>query len=149
MTSTAERTPAKTDDTSSALKTSQGTTSISDAVVQKIAGMAAREIDGVYRLGGNASRAFGAIRERIPGSGGPSLGAGVAVEVGERQAAVDLNVIVEYGSAMVDLAGSIRRNVIMSIERMTGLQVTEVNISIDDVHIPGEENSEPEPSRVQ
>lgn len=149
MTSTAERTPTKTDDTSSALQTSQGTTSISDAVVQKIAGMAAREIDGVYRLGGSASRAFGAIRERIPGSGGPSLGAGVAVEVGERQAAVDLNVIVEYGTAMVDLAGAVRRNVIMSIERMTGLQVTEVNISIDDIHIPGEENSEPEQSRVQ
>ena len=146
QTTAQDRTPMKKKE--SVLQTAQGTTSIADTVVQKIASMAAREVDGVHRLGGNAARAFGAIRERIPGSGGPSLSAGVAVEVGERQAAIDLNVVVEYGAAIADLSGAIRRNVISSIERMTGLEVTEVNISVDDIYIPGEESEAPEQSRV-
>ena len=73
----------------SALQTSQGSTTIADGVVQKISGMAAREVNGVYQLGGGASRAFGALRERIPGSS-QSAGQGVSVEVGERQAAEDV-----------------------------------------------------------
>src|SRR5919199_6048291 len=114
----------------SELATSQGKTTIADTVVSKIAGMAAREVSGVYQLGGGVARAFGAIRERIPGSGGPNVSQGVSVEVGETQAAVDIDIIAEYGVAIADLAAGIRRNVIHSIERMTGLQVVEVNISV-------------------
>jgi len=132
------------------LVTSQGKTSIADSVVQKIAGISAREVSGVYNLGGGASRTFGSIKERIPGSSGPSVSQGVSVEVGEKQAAIDLDVVVEYGVAIADLAQSIRRNVISSVERMTGLQVTEVNISVDDIHIPSDDDEgSPEPSRVQ
>jgi len=119
-----------------ALVTAHGTTTIAATVVEKIAGLAAREISGVYQLGGGAARAFGAVRERIPGTR-PSLGQGVSVEVGERQAAVDLDVIVEYGAAIGELSQAIRRNVINAIERMTTLQVTEVNIAVGDVHIAG------------
>lgn len=135
----------------SELVTSQGKTTIANSVVQKIAGVAAREVSGVYRLGGGTARAFGAIRERIPGSGGPNVGQGVAVEVGESQAAVDVNVVVEYGVAIADLATAIRRNIIGSLERMTGLHVVEVNISVDDIHLPTEETDEEQPqeSRVQ
>ncbi len=131
---------------SSRLSTPQGKTAIADSVVAKVAGMAAREVDGVYKMGAGAARAVGSLRERLPGSGGPSVTSGVAVEVGETQAAVDVDLVVEYGVSIVELAQGVRRNVIQSIERMTGLEVTEVNIAVDDVHLPDEPDDEPEPS---
>lgn len=117
-------------------------------MVQKIAGIAAREVSEVYNLGTGASRAFGAIRGRVPvGSSSPSPTQGVTVEVGEQQAAVDLDVVVEYGVSIADLAQAIRRNVISSVERMTGLQVTEVNVSVDDIHLPSDDQqASPEPA---
>ena len=126
-----------------------GSTSIADVVVQKIAGLATREISGVYALGGGAARAFSAIRERIPGASS-SAGQGVSVEVGEKQAAVDLELVVEYGVPIADLAKSVRTNVITAIEQITGLEVVEVNINVNDVHIPSDtEGEEPETARVQ
>ncbi|MGW5715951.1 Asp23/Gls24 family envelope stress response protein [Amycolatopsis sp. NPDC003865] len=136
MTATAEKTET------TALVTKQGTTTIADTVVQKIAGLAAREVSGVHDLGGGAARAFGALRDRIPGASA-SAGQGVSVEVGEKQAAVDLQILVDYGVAIADLARSVRRNVVTSIEQMTGLQVVEVNINVSDVHLPGDEAPAP------
>jgi uncharacterized alkaline shock family protein YloU len=124
-----------------ALITSQGRTTIADGVVGKIAGIATREVDGVFAVGGGAARAMGAMRERM---GGKNFSQGVSVEVGERQAAVDVEVVVEYGNAITDVADGIRRNVIRSIERMTGLEVTEVNVTVNDIHIPGDENDQEE-----
>ncbi|AHH96002.1 Asp23/Gls24 family envelope stress response protein [Kutzneria viridogrisea] len=126
-----------------------GKTTIASSVVQKIASMAAREISGVYAMGGGVSRAFGAIRERIPGAGTVST-SGVAVEVGEKQAAIDLDIVVEYGAGIVELARAVRRNVITAVERMTGLEVIEVNIAVNDIHLP-EDNEEPteQTSRVE
>ena len=136
--------------TSTELVTSHGKTSIADGVVRKIAGIATREVNGVHNLGTGGSRAFGALRERIPGSGGPNISQGVSVEVGERQAAIDLDIVVEYGVGIVDLAQAIRRNVITAVERMTGLEVAEVNISVDDIYIPDDDSGEESaPSRVQ
>jgi uncharacterized alkaline shock family protein YloU len=131
------------------LATEQGKTAIADSVVQKIAGMATQEISGVYKLGSGAARMVGSLRERIPGSSGPSLSQGVAVEVGERQAAIDLDIVAEYGVSIADLATAVRRNVINSVQRMTSLEVTEVNISVNDVHTPGDDDESEEPSRVQ
>lgn len=137
------------------LDSSDGKTTIADTVVSKIAGIATREVSGVHALGGGAARAFGQLRERIPGSSGsPNLSQGVSVEVGEKQAAVDLQMIVEYGVAISDLAASVRKNVISAIERMTGLEVTEVNIAVDDIYIPGDDDDSSdgdstEPARVQ
>lgn len=128
------------------LVTPHGKTSIADSVVEKIAGLAARQVRGVHSLGGGASRALGALRERLPGTSG--AGQGVSVEVGERQAAVDLDVVVEYGVPIDDLAGRIRRKVIGAVEPMTGLHVTEVNINVDDIHLPDEDGGS-EPSRVE
>lgn len=123
--------------------TAQGKTTIAASVVQKIAGIAAREIAGVYAMGGGVSRAFGALRERIPGGGsGTSNVSGVQVEVGEKQAAIDLDIVVEYGASIVDLARAVRRNVITSVERMAGLEVTEVNIAVNDIHLPSEDGEE-------
>jgi uncharacterized alkaline shock family protein YloU len=131
----------------SELVSERGRTTISDTVVAKIAGMAAREVPGVYALGGGMSRALGAVRERL--TGGTGLTQGVAVEVGERQAAIDLDVIVEYGVSIPDLAAGIRRNVINAVENMCGLEVTEVNITVDDLHLPGDEAAEPQDARVR
>jgi uncharacterized alkaline shock family protein YloU len=72
------------------------------------------------------------------------------VEVGERQTAVDIDIIANYGVAMTDLASGIRRNVIAAIERMTGLEVTEVNITVHDVHLEDEgDDQHAGPARVQ
>jgi len=135
--------------------TAQGKTTIAASVVQKIAGIAAREISGVYAMGGGVSRAFGAIRERIPGGGtGVTNISGVQVEVGEKQAAIDLDLVVEYGASIVDLARAVRRNVITAVEAMTGLEVIEVNIAVNDIHLPElDDGTEvplaPAPARVE
>ena len=135
----------------SALVSSQGKTSIADTVVSKIAGIATREVSGVYDVGGGASRVVGALRERIPGAS-VNHAQGVSVEVGEKQAAVDIDIVAEYGVSLADLATGIRRNVIAALERMTGLEVTEVNITVHDVHLDegsDDETGEPKTARVQ
>ncbi|MDI2028873.1 Asp23/Gls24 family envelope stress response protein [Saccharopolyspora sp. TS4A08] len=121
-------------------ETSHGKTTIAAAVVQKIAGIAAREISGVHAMGGGVSRAFGAIRERIPGGSGTSSTSGVQVEVGEKQAAIDLDIVVEYGASIVEIARAVRGNVINGVERMTGLEVIEVNIAVNDIHLPSDDD---------
>ncbi|MFD3481371.1 Asp23/Gls24 family envelope stress response protein [Streptomyces sp. NPDC058695] len=124
----------------------RGKTTIADGVVAKIAGMAAREEPGIYSLGAGMARAFGAMRERVPGAGGGGgVTRGVKVEVGERQAAVDLDVVVDYGVSIVEVAGGVRTNVISAVERMTGLEVVEVNIAVDDVHLDDDEQEQTEP----
>jgi uncharacterized alkaline shock family protein YloU len=129
------------------LLTGQGRTSIADSVVEKIAGVAAREVSGVHEMGRGAARAFGTIKERLPVGSGPNVTQGVSVEVGERQAAIDIDLVVDYGVSIPDVAQAVRDNVIQRIERMTGLEVTEVNISVDDVFLG--DDSPPEPPRVQ
>lgn len=126
----------------SPLVTEKGRTTIADTVVSKITGMAAREVNGVAGLGGGTARAMGALRERIPGAR-TNHSQGVSVEVGERQAAADLDIIAEYGVAIADLAEDIRRNVISSVERMTGLEVVEVNVNVNDVNVPVPEQEQP------
>jgi len=131
------------------LQSDLGKTTVADRVVQKIVGLAAREVPGIYDLGGGAARTLAGIRERIPGSSQAS-GQGVSVEVGETQAAVDLEVVTEYGMSIADVAKSVRRNVISAVEGMTGLQVTEVNLAVNDIHLPGDEQEDPaQPARVQ
>jgi uncharacterized alkaline shock family protein YloU len=133
----------------SALMSESGKTAIADSVVSKIAGIAAREVSGVHQMGAGTARAFGAVKERLPGMSGGSSSAtqGVSVEVGETQAAVDLDIVAEYGVSIPDVASSVRQNVIQRVQSMTGLEVTEVNVSVDDIYL-GDEGSDEE-SRVQ
>lgn len=133
-----------------------GRTVIDDQVVGKIAGVAAREVSGVHALGGGAARALGALRDSLPGTN-TNLQQGVDVEVGEKQAAVDISIVAEYGVAIHQLADAIRENISSAIERMTGLEVTEVNVTVHDVHFEFEDDNDDEqeaeqkqlPSRVQ
>jgi uncharacterized alkaline shock family protein YloU len=123
---------------------SRGRTTIADGVVEKITGMAARDVDGVHAMGSGMSRTFGAVRDRVPG-GAKSVTRGVKAEVGEKQTALDLEIVVEYGVSIADVARDVRENVIAAVERMTGLEVVEVNIAVGDVKLPDEEEEEPEP----
>jgi uncharacterized alkaline shock family protein YloU len=130
------------------LQTEKGATTIADAVVTKVAGIATREVGGVYELGGGVARAMGAVTQRLPGSG-DSASQGVSVEVGDKEAAVDLKVVVEYGESIPKVSQAIRENVIRRIEGITGLSVTEVNVAVNDLHMAGDERDDDEPSRVQ
>ncbi|MGW2824826.1 Asp23/Gls24 family envelope stress response protein [Streptomyces sp. NPDC001443] len=126
----------------------RGRTTIADGVVEKIAGMAARDVLGVHAMGGGLSRTFGAVRDRVPGGGSKSVTRGVKAEVGEVQTALDLEIVVDYGVSIGDVAKAVRENVVAAVERMTGLEVVEVNIAVSDVKLPEEEDEEPEP-RIQ
>ncbi len=129
------------------LSTEHGNTTIADIVVAKIVALATREIDGVYAMGTGSARMMGAVRQRIPGAQA-SAAQGVSVEVGERQAAADLDLVVEYGVSIPDVANAVRTNVINMVERICGLEVTEVNVGIDNIHLPGEQDTDTSP-RVQ
>lgn len=129
------------------LETDRGSTSMDDSVVAKIAAIAAREVEGVATLGGNLSGALGNVVGRIRGSEHRTTGVGV--EVGSRQAAVDINCQMEYPASIHEVADSVRQNVIDRIESMTGLEVVEVNIAVNDLVFPGEEDEEETPSRVR
>lgn len=125
----------------------RGRTTIADGVVEKIAGLAARDVDGVHAMGGGLARTFGAVRDRVPGSS-RSVTRGVKAEVGEVQTALDLEIVVEYGVPIADVAQEVRENVVAAVERMTGLEVVEVNIAVSDVKLPDDEDDE-QPSRLQ
>lgn len=122
------------------LQTSHGVTTIEEAVVAKIAGMAAREVPGVYDMGNAVRRAFNAVTDRIPNAQTNVTG-GISVEKGETQTAVDVTVVVEYGVSIVEVGNAIRRNIIEQIEGTTGLEVIEVNINVTDVHLPEDDSA--------
>jgi len=130
--------------TVASLKTERGVTTIADTVVAKVAGIATREVPGVHDMGGSAARAFGAVTQRVGFIDERTQG--VAVEVGEREAAVDLVIVVDYGESIPKVADAIRSNVINRIESTTGLSVTEVNVAVNDLYFPGDE--EPQSPRV-
>lgn len=126
----------------------RGRTTVADGVVEKIAGLATREVPGVHAMGSGLSRTFGAVRDRVPG-GGRSVSRGVKAEVGEVQTAIDLEIVVDYGVAIADVAREVRENVVTAVERMTGLEVVEVNIAVSDVKLPDEDDEEQPESRLQ
>ena len=128
------------------LQTTRGVTTLDEAVVAKIAGMAAREVPGVYDMGGAARRAFSAVAGRIPNAQTNVTG-GISVEKGDTQTAVDVTVVLEYGASVVEVGDAIRRNIIEQVEGTTGLEVVEVNVNVTDVHLPDEDNSGSDNSR--
>jgi uncharacterized alkaline shock family protein YloU len=126
------------------LESEQGQTTIADSVVTKVAGLAAGEVAGVHELGGGAARAVGAVTQKVGLT--DSRSQGVSVEVGEKEAAVDLTVVVDYGESIPQVAEDVRQQVINRVEGITGLKVVEVNISVNDLYFPGDD--EPEEGRV-
>jgi len=122
-----------------------GRTTIAEGVVAKIAGIAAREVSGVYALGGGGARALGVIRDAVNAT---DLSQGVKVEVGETQAAADITIVVAYPAPIQTVAESVRAAVADAITRLAGLQVVEVNVDVDDVHLPSDDADDDDESRV-
>ena len=124
----------------SPLHSELGTTTIGQPVVNAIVGMAAEEVEGVYmshggtRLPGDSSPTVGEFVDNLTGGSGRTRG--LSVEVGERQAAVDMTVNVAYGRSIPQLTEAVRRRVIERVEGLTGLEVSEVNITVNDVTMP-------------
>ena len=124
----------------SPLQSERGTTTIQDPVVSNIAAMAIRELDGLdpshggSRLPGDTSPTVGEFVVNLTGGGGRTRG--ISVDVGEEQAALDLTVNVMYGRPIHEVTDALRQNVIRRVESLTGLEVTEVNITVNDVTFP-------------
>ena len=127
-------------ETQSPLHSELGTTTIQDSVVTAIISMAAEEVDGVVtshggtKLPGDTSPTVGEFVDNLTGGG--SRTRGLSVDVGERQAAADITVNVEYGRSIPELSKAIRERIIERVENLTGLEVTEVNIQVNDVMLP-------------
>jgi uncharacterized alkaline shock family protein YloU len=124
-----------------------GKTTIEDAVVAKIAGIAAREVSGVYALGGGAARMVGAIRDALNTT---DLSQGISVEVGETQVAVDVTIVAEYPVSLQKVADDVRVAIHRAMVELVGMDVAEVNVTINDVHIPSEDEGDgAQEARVQ
>ena len=119
--------------------TSRGTTTVADGVVAKVAGIAAQDIPGVYALGGGAARALGSLREVV---GQKDLTQGVSVEVGQTQVAVDVTIVVEYPNPLQKVADNVRDAIYAAVEDVVGMEVTEVNVAITDIHISGDDSED-------
>lgn len=119
-------------------KDGRGATTVVDGVVAKIAGIAIQEIDGVHALGGGAARALGTLREKV---GQKDLTQGVSVEVGQTQVAVDVTLVVEYPHPLQQVADNARDAVYSAVEDLVGMEVTEVNITITDIHVPSDDEN--------
>ena len=122
--------------------TGLGTIKIADEVVSIIAGLVATEIDGIAGMSGGL---VGGIAEML---GRKNFSKGVKVEVGEREAAVDLFIIVKYGVRIPDVALAAQENIKRAIENMTGLSVVEVNVHVQGVNFP-EDEEKAEEARVR
>jgi len=92
----------------------------------------------VWGLGGGAARALGAIRDAINST---DLSQGIKVEVGETQVAVDVSIVAEYPMPLQVVADGVRSAIIDAIEKLVGMEVTEVNVTINDVHIPSDDDT--------
>jgi uncharacterized alkaline shock family protein YloU len=122
------------------LQSDLGTTTIQDAVVTAIIGMAAQEVEGVTtshggtRLPGDTSPTVGEFVDNI--TGGASRTRGLSVDVGERQTAADITINVEYGRSIPQVTQAVRERIIKRVQNLTGLEVTEVNVQVNDVILP-------------
>ncbi len=113
-----------------------GSTTLVDTVVEAIAGIAAREVAGVHKLGGGT---LGSTVAKVRGRSETSYG--VVAEVGKKEVAVDLDVVAEYGYNLHEVAVEVRALVAKRLTQMTGMEVKEVNITIVDIHFETEERS--------
>ena len=119
----------------SPLQSERGGTTIQSAVVSKVSGIAAQEVDGI-RMGGGGSQAAAGLIGSITGNQGGGQTTGVTVEVGQEEAAIDLILTAEYGKSIPQLTEAVRRNVINRVENLVGLKVNEVNIDVTNIFFP-------------
>jgi uncharacterized alkaline shock family protein YloU len=113
----------------------KGRIEVADEVVEKVAALAAIEVEGVADLGGDFARALESVRERI-GIGQKRGDQGVKARITGREVAVDVVIMVMYGHVVMDVARNVQTNVAIQTHRMLGLNVVEVNVTVDDVKLP-------------
>jgi uncharacterized alkaline shock family protein YloU len=113
----------------------KGRIDIEDEVVEKVAGLAAVEVDGVADLGGDVERTIEAVRERV-GVGSKRGDQGVKAKINGREVSIRVTIVIEYGHVVMDVAREVKRNVAIQTNRMLGLRVVEVNVVVDDVEMP-------------
>ena len=118
-------------------ETAENTIKISDDVVSIIAGKAVSEVEGVSSMAGGFA---GGITEVL--SGKKNFSKGIKVEVGEKETKIDVNIVVEYGTRIPDIAFEIQNRVKKAVENMTGLKVLEVNVHVQGVHTPDDDEKE-------
>ncbi|MEV1244725.1 Asp23/Gls24 family envelope stress response protein [Nonomuraea sp. NPDC049750] len=123
----------------------KGQIKVADEVVEKVAYLATMEVTGVADMGGDLAQAFESVRDRI-GIGSRRGNQGISAQIQDRQVAVSLTIVVEYGHVVMDVAATVKTNVARSVSRMLGLRVTEVNVTVDDVRLPGKPRPTEEPS---
>lgn len=111
-----------------------GSVKISDDVVAIIAGVAATEIPGVTSMSGGLTGGFSEML------GMKNLSKGVKVELKENDVAIDIFIVVEYGKNISEIGKNVQQNVKSSVETMTELNVVEVNVNIQGVNIPKQNN---------
>ena len=141
----AERPAAARPDDAAAPPDELGRTTIGEGVVTKVAGLAAREVQGVHELGGGAARAVGSVTQKV--GLGDAFSQGVSVESGVKEAVVDLTLVIDYGESIPRVATAVRNQVIKRVEFITGLKVIEVNITVNDLYFPGDDEPD-EAARV-
>jgi uncharacterized alkaline shock family protein YloU len=122
--------------------TVKGRIKVADEVVEKVAALAALEVSGVADMGGDLARAFESVRDRI-GIGARRGNQGVSAQIQDRQVAVSLTIVVEYGHVVMEVASEVKTNVARNVSRMLGMRVVEVNVTVDDVRMPGEGRPSP------
>ncbi|HZM39211.1 MAG TPA: Asp23/Gls24 family envelope stress response protein [Acidimicrobiales bacterium] len=113
----------------------KGRIHIADEVVEKVAGLAAMEVEGVVDLGGDFARALESVRERI-GIGNKRGDQGIKADVQGHQVAISVTIMVEFGHVVLEVARQVQANVALQTQRMLGLTVVEVNVTVDDVRTP-------------
>jgi uncharacterized alkaline shock family protein YloU len=126
----------------------KGRIKIEDEVAEKVAALAALEVDGVADLGGDVERALESVRGRI-GVGQRRGNQGVRAKVNDREVAIDVTIVVEYGRVAMEVATAVKANVARQANHMLGMRVTEVNVTVDDVSLPGQRRPRPAPEAAE
>jgi uncharacterized alkaline shock family protein YloU len=133
----AEAVPAEAAPVAPSATAARGVTSVSDEVVEKIAGTVAREVPGVADLGGDLARFFASVKEKVGlGEVGDDSDRGVSAKVEGNRAVVNVVIVIESGYVVHEVTEAVRVKVIEAVEKF-GLEVAEVNVKVDDVELEG------------
>ena len=124
-------------------KESNGTVSFANDVIATIAGLAAVDVPGVAGMSGGF---VDGVTELL---GKKNLAKGIKVEVGSEEVAVDIAIIVDYGTPVPEIAQNIQMSVMKAVETMTGLKVVEVNISVQGIKFKDNTTRTAEPKEVK
>jgi uncharacterized alkaline shock family protein YloU len=122
--------------------TELGTTTIERDVVAKVAGIAARDVEGVHALGGATRRAIGVVRDAMNNT---DLSQGIAITITDDTVSVDATLSAEYPIGLQKVASDVRSAVILAVETIVGMEVTAVNVTVNDIATP-EQTTDTEPS---